>query len=95
MTERGMVKDEPVKAADDTCDATRMITAEWGPDVEPLTREEEIERLLPENLRWETIKDLPYSEGREMSRARAIAQAEAEYEQETTSEYEWFINNTV
>jgi hypothetical protein len=40
LTERGMVKDEPVKANDDCNDCTRMVTAGWGPDVEPMTREE-------------------------------------------------------
>jgi len=89
-----MVKDVPVKAADDTCDATRMITAEWGPDIEPLTREEEIELRLPENLRLEAMKDRPYSEGWEMSRARAIAMAEAEIEQEE-SEWEAIWRDTV
>src|SRR5262249_48074298 len=44
LTERGMVKDEPVKANDDCNDRTRMRTAGWGPDVEPMTREEEIDR---------------------------------------------------
>jgi hypothetical protein len=32
--------------------------------------------MLPENLRLEATKDLPYNEGHEMSRAMAIARAE-------------------
>jgi len=95
LTDRGMIDDQPVKANDDTVDATRMITAEWGPSVAPLSREEEIDRLLPANFRTDAIKDLPYNEGREMSRARAIAQAEDEYEQEVESEWEALWRGTV
>jgi hypothetical protein len=93
LTERGMVADEPVKANDDCNDATRMVTAEWGPDVEPMTREEEIEKRLPENLRLDAIKNLLPSEGWQMSRARAYRHVEAEMEEDEMSEFERLVRD--
>lgn len=55
----GMSKNEPMKADEDTCDATRMITAMWGPKALPLTEEEELEAALTPSLRRDAITQLP------------------------------------
>ena len=55
----GMSKNEPMKADDDTCDSTRMITSNWGPSALPLTEDEELERNLPKSLRRESLASLP------------------------------------
>lgn len=55
----GMSKNEPMKADEDTCDSTRMITSNWGPSALPLTEDEELERDLPKSLRRESLASLP------------------------------------
>ncbi len=55
LTDSGMTKDEPVKADEDTADATRMITSLWGPQETPLTEKEKPEMALPKGLREEVI----------------------------------------
>lgn len=56
----GLSKNEPMKAEDDTCDSTRMVTATWGPDVFPLTEHEQIEAALPRGLRRSNVETLPH-----------------------------------
>ena len=55
----GMSKNEPMKADEDTCDSTRMITSNWGPSALPLTEDEELERNLPKSLRRDSLASLP------------------------------------
>ena len=43
----GVSKNEPMKADEDANDATRMVTAEWGPLEAPLTEDERMEAALP------------------------------------------------
>jgi hypothetical protein len=50
LTESGLQVEQPVKAFDDTCDSTRMITSGWGPNPAPLTIEERIERQVESEL---------------------------------------------
>lgn len=52
----GFGKDEPVKAYEDTCDSTRMITAEWGPTVTPKTYEQQLQEKLPASARDESLR---------------------------------------
>lgn len=54
----GVSKNEPMKADEDTCDSTRMVTAEWGPLETPLTMDEQVERDLPKGLRREHVEKL-------------------------------------
>ena len=76
LTDAGMAKDEPVKAFEDTCDATRMAFAEFAPGVAPLTEFERIEQQLPEGWRAGSEPDAPAGswerEGWEMARDVAI-----------------------
>lgn len=51
----GMMDAVPLKLDENTCDATRMITAEWGPEVTPLTTEEKQEAQLPAGLRKDEV----------------------------------------
>lgn len=76
LTDSGMVKDEPVKADEDTNDSTRMITASWGPTATPLTYKEEVEAAIPVKYRYETmIADGPLTPAKEMSLAFQQAMA--------------------
>jgi hypothetical protein len=84
LTDSGMVKDEPVKADEDANDSTRMITADWGPTVTPLTYEEEVAAAIPVKYRYETmIASGPITAEREMSLnfQRAIAQQKTQKSQ--------------
>ena len=85
----------PYKHFDHFMDAQRGIAARWFADVKEMTREEKVEAYLPANLRLDAMKDVPYNEGREMSRARALAQVDQEIEQETHSEWERFWADTI
>jgi hypothetical protein len=68
LTDAGLAKEEPVKADEDTNDATRMITATWGPTATPLTYEEEVTAVIPERYRIETaLAQGPITPEREMS----------------------------
>lgn len=51
----GMSKNEPMKADEDTCDSTRMVTATWGPNATELTYAEKINAAIPKNYRIETL----------------------------------------
>ncbi len=51
----GLSKNEPMKADEDTCDSTRMITVNWGPQEGELTRAEKINAAIPEPYRYETL----------------------------------------
>jgi hypothetical protein len=53
LTESGMVKDEPVKHADDAMNSLMMITQVWGPRSTPLTAAERRNLEYPEPLRIE------------------------------------------
>jgi len=53
LTESGMVKDEPVKFADDAMNSLMMVTQVWGPRSTPLTERERREMEFPEYLRIE------------------------------------------
>ncbi len=57
----GVMETLPMKADEDSADATRMITAEWGPGEHPLTEREQEELALPETLRAEAVLALPPS----------------------------------
>jgi len=47
----GLMETKPFKFDENTCDATRMITAEWGPSVVGKTEDEKVDELLPPGLR--------------------------------------------
>lgn len=47
----GMSQNLPMKADEDSCDSTRMITATWAAAATPLTESEQIEAALPEGYR--------------------------------------------
>lgn len=51
----GLPETFPMKADEDTCDSTRMITAEWGPEATSLTYEEKVKAAIPEPYRYETM----------------------------------------
>lgn len=55
LTDAGMVKDEPVKFAENSCDATRMICAMFGAVASGLTIEEQREKSMPAPLKNETL----------------------------------------
>jgi hypothetical protein len=59
LTDSGLQAEQPVKAYEDTCDSTRFITAEWGPEPTPLTEEEKQELALPAGLKRETLNNIP------------------------------------
>jgi hypothetical protein len=58
LTDKGLSEALPVKADEDTCDATRMITADWGPVEVDKSQEEKREESLPVALRQETIAEM-------------------------------------
>lgn len=64
ISDAGMSRDEPVKAFEDTCDATRVIlaTGSFGPLQQPKTAVEKREDSLPDHLKEITIKELPIEE---------------------------------
>lgn len=51
----GMSETLPMKLDEDSVDATRMITAEWGPTETELTRAEQHEQQLPDGLKAEQV----------------------------------------
>lgn len=51
----GLMETKPFKFDENTCDATRMITAEWGPEVVRFTEAEKTEQALPAGLRAENL----------------------------------------
>lgn len=51
----GMSKNEPMKADEDTCDSTRMVTANWGPNAKELTYAEKVNAAIPEPYRIEKL----------------------------------------
>ena len=51
----GVADTLPMKADEDSCDATRMITAEWGPEETPLTYGEKLDAAIPEQYRYENL----------------------------------------
>ena len=53
----GMPETLPMKADEDTCDATRMITAEWGPQETEFTAQEKREQQLPIDLQAEKLAE--------------------------------------
>jgi len=57
LTASGLQIEQPVKAFEDTCDSTRFITAEWGPQARPLTKQERIEEAIPEHQRYEALRE--------------------------------------
>lgn len=69
----GVSKNEPMKADEDSCDATRMVTAEWGPLETPLTEEEKTEKSLPRGLRRANLETLSHE-------ARDFARIQRDYE---------------
>lgn len=71
----GISQTLPFKADEDTCDATRMVTAEWGPQIAALTKAEKIEAELPVGLRAENIKPDEW-DGKSVDRAIAIRSIE-------------------
>jgi Phage terminase large subunit len=84
----------PYKSFDHFMDSQRGVAARWFADVAEMTDEERIEERIPANLRAEAMAAEPYNEGREMSRAQALARAEQEMEDEG-SQWEAFWANTV
>lgn len=61
MSVTGLPQTLPMKADEDSCDASRMICAEWGPGETPYTEREQEELALPETLRAESVLALPES----------------------------------
>src|SRR5262245_13268806 len=59
LSDTGLQDEQPVKAFEDTCDSTRFITAEWGPEPTALTEAEKTELALPDGLRRETLNNVP------------------------------------
>lgn len=82
----GMSKNEPMKADEDTADATRMVTANWGPEAAELTSDEIRESKLPDGLRAaempQRLQDIPPQEEWRFTTARKLALAELEREEE-------------
>jgi hypothetical protein len=67
LTDAGIVKDEPIKADEDSCDSTRMITAEWGPMARELTEAERLEQSLPAPLRRASLDEKAPGFGRDIA----------------------------
>lgn len=59
LTDTGLQDEQPIKAFEDTCDSTRFITAEWGPEATPLTEAERIELALPDGLKRDALDSRP------------------------------------
>jgi len=80
----------PMKAEDDAVDSTRMICADWGADAAPLSRQEQIEAALAGRLRLSALESgqAAWTDGWEMARVRAVAEAEAAIEEEMKGEFE-------
>jgi len=70
----GMSQNLPMKADEDTCDSTRMVTASWGPQVFPLTEEEQNEAKLAPHFRRDAIAALPPEERDLAELGRAVQQ---------------------
>jgi len=87
-------RDVPMKRGDDAVDSLKMIFQGFPLNATQLNESQKREVMLAPNLRLESQKDQPYSEGWEMSRARALAQVEQEMEQETHSDFERFWGDT-
>lgn len=80
LTDTGLQDEQPVKAYEDTCDSTRFITAEWGPEATSLTADERLEASLAPGHRRETIAKLEGDERdfAEMARERAVKERKRE-----------------
>ena len=82
----GMSRNEPMKADEDTADSTRMVTATWGPDLTPLTRDEERDERLPESLRrdvlWQRLQTIDPADAWRHTTPRKLALAELDREEE-------------
>lgn len=63
----GMSKNEPMKADEDANDATRMVTATWGPLETPKTEDEKTEDALPLGLRRATLEAQPFGLERDLA----------------------------
>lgn len=58
-TDTGLSVEQPVKAREDSCDSTRMVTSGWGPGAASLTDEEAIDEVLPLPIKRAQINQLP------------------------------------
>jgi hypothetical protein len=87
LTDSGLQAEQPVKAYEDTCDSTRFITAEWGPEPAPLTEEEKRELALPAGLKRETLNNIPPGFDRTISEfMRDVKMADRKKEQQRQGE---------
>jgi hypothetical protein len=80
QTDTGLQDEQPVKAFEDSCDSTRFITAEWGPEAAPLTTNERIEESLSAGVRREAIAKLEGDarDFAELTRDRAVKERKRE-----------------
>jgi hypothetical protein len=92
LKDTGMREALPVKAYEDTNDSTRMITAEWGPGMTPLTEKEEMEKPLPQNLHEDNIPQLPDSEQTQAIHARTHWLAEYEGDNKPQDEGAFYLD---
>jgi hypothetical protein len=88
-------RDVPMKRGDDAVDSLKMIFQGFPLNATELNEFQKREAALAPNLRLDAMRDKPYSEGWEMSRARALAEVDEELEAETHSEFERFWSNTI
>jgi hypothetical protein len=88
-------RDVPMKRGDDAVDSLKMIFQGFPLNATELDEYQKREAALAPNLRLDTMQDKPYSEGWEMSRARALAVVDEELDAESHSEFERFWSNTV
>lgn len=81
-------RDVPMKRGDDATDSLKFIFQNFPLNATPLDDFQRREAALAPNLRLEARKEQPYSEGWEMSRARALSNVDHEIETDTYSEFE-------
>jgi hypothetical protein len=96
LTETGLTVMKPMKAWDDFHNAAMMATHDMEMFTAPLSKTERIEAMLPERLQLKTGDEAEArSEGWEMSRAHALADALDQVEQSEQGEFERIWSGSV
>ncbi len=70
ITEQGQTVQKPSKINDDFCDVIKSIIAFFGAQAAGFTREENIERAMPDALKMEAIEQLPTQDDKDAATMR-------------------------
>lgn len=56
FTDQGVTVEQPVKANEDSCDATRMLTVAFGPIEQGMTQEQKLQAMIPQGYHKDELQ---------------------------------------